>query len=318
MIVVPYQLAGRYRLTALRPDGRRRPLADWFDNLILDRGLDEMASNATWLDCCQVGGSAAAEAPSQTALLAPIAGSSTRVAANSRSASAPPWFSATKITYRFTAGQIVGQISELGIGSSATLGSPLFSRALIKDIYGNPNPGSVLADEALDVDYELGIYAPDGDITGTAMIDGVAVGYTARPALVTTPAHWAPYRAASYASAGQAVRALFAAATGTHMACFDGVIGAATSQPGGSSAAADIVTPRAYVAGSRRVIASLDWNLTTANFAGGIRSLLWRLAAGTGGGGNSLGAWQVQFATPVLKTAQQSFGFDVGISWGRR
>lgn len=317
MILIPHTMAGRFRMSAVKADGRVRPLQGWSPNLILDSGMDLIAAGSAWLDYCHVGSSAVAEAANQTGLLAPVAVTGNRTSANSTASNAAPWKGVSSITYKFGLGQIVGAINEVAVGPGSVLGSATFNRALTKDSFGSQHAVQVLADEQLEVEYELSVFAPAGDVTGTVQIDGAPVAYTARAAFANTTAIWAPYRAGSFATAAQAVKAAFAGDTGAHIACTDGVLGADTVQPGGTYANAGLVTPQPYVAGSRRALARLDWDVSAANFGGGIRSLLWRFAAGTGAGGNSLGAYQLQFGAPVMKNSNHSFFMYVGISWGR-
>ena len=43
---------GWYKFEAVRPDGTKRLLADWFPNLITDAGLERMAGNGDWMRYC--------------------------------------------------------------------------------------------------------------------------------------------------------------------------------------------------------------------------------------------------------------------------
>lgn len=310
MIHLQSSIAGKYRLRARLPDGRLRPITDWFDNLVLDQGLDLISTVNTYLDAVQVGTDATPASVTQTALIAAVAGTSNRVSANSAAANIAPWRGFSQITYRFSAGAVTGFLREIGIGASAIPGSPLFSRALITDVLGNPNGVQVFSDEALEVEYELSVYAPANDVTGTIIVDGVLTNYTARAALASTGAVWAPYRASSFASAGQAVQATWT----TSSAAFDGAIGTITGQPGGTSASAAI-TSLAYIPGSHRSDASLNWGLSSANFA--IRSFLLQMKAVSGSGGNSLGAFQVEISPTINKTSNIDLAARFGIGWSR-
>jgi len=317
MILLPFSLAGRYRISAVSRCGVRRLLMDWTRNTILDGGLDMVAASSTWLDCVHVGTSGDAVDPAeQTTLIEPVAATANRVAANSAAASIPPYRGYSQITWRFAVGDVVGVIRELGVGPSTTLGSPLFSRTLVRDITGAPSSVRVLADEALEVQYELSVFAPEVDVIGTALIDGVGRGFKARAMLASTPMHWAPYRAASYASSGQGVRGIFTSSSAA--SAHSGAIGAATSSPAGSSAAASTVIPKAYVAGSHASSARFEWDFNAANYVDGIRSLSWRMSSGTGSGGNSLGAFQLEFDEPIMKVDTIAFAMELGIAWGRK
>lgn len=317
MIVLRPQLAGRFRAWARRPDGRVHPVLGWSRNLVLDQGLDLIGTSTTYLDACQVGTSDVPASAQQTALLAPLAGTANRTAANSAANSAAPWRGYSQITYAFSAGAVVGDIRELGVGPSATPGSPLFARFSPVNALGSGYAARVLADEVLEVEYELSLYAPVSDAAGTLLIDGEPHSYVARAALASTAQHWAPYRADAVAAPGQAVQAVFAAAGGAQAVAYDGALGDITATPAGVSANVSYVADTAYIPGSRQRRGRLHWDLAQANFGGGIRSLAYRLAVGSGSGGNSLGAYQVEIAPPAPKTDRLLWYADIGITWGR-
>lgn len=303
-------------LSARKTDGRVRPLGG-MKNLILDRFLNQIAAESTYLDACQVGTSGVAPDVAQTALIAPTVGTANRVAANSAAANAAPWRGFSQITYRFPLGAVTGVIREVAIGNSATVGSLVVCRALTPNVYGEAAEIELFADEQLDVQYELSVYAPENDVVGTCLVNGVEVGYTARAAFASNGGVWAPYRASSFASSGQAVRALFTTTGSSHIAAFSGGLGAITSSPAGSSGNCAGVSNQTYVTGDYRRLGSAFWDLGVANFAGGIKSLAFRFGTVSGTGGNSLGGYQVEFDTAIPKTALEDFRAQVGISWGR-
>ena len=311
MILLPFQLGGRFRVGARRPDGRLRPLADWQDNLILDAGLDMVATTNTYLDAVQAGTSGVAPTVEHTALLEPVAGTANRVSANSAASGFAPWRGQSQITYRFPTGAVTGLIRELAVAPGATPGSPAFSRVILRNAVGKPAGVAPLADEALEVEYELSIYAPPNDVSGTTNIDGTSHGYTARASLASTTMHWAPYDAASFGSSGQAAQASFSNTPGAHAVAYSGAIGSITSSPGGTAVNASGVGQQPYVPGSHERRVRLFWDLDVANF-GGIRSLSLRMAPGSGAGGNSLGAYQVEFSPVAPKTSELGFFFDLG------
>lgn len=317
MILLPVTLAGRYRLGARRPDGRLRPVAGWFDNLILDAGLDEMAANRTWLDCCQLGGGLSQPAADQTTLESFTVGTSNRIAANSAAAGSAPYRGASQITWRFPVGSVVGEVSEIGVGSSAAGGTPLFSRARIKDILGDDTAVEYLADEAPEVTYELAVIPPTEDVVGEITIGGVLTTYTLRPANVTSGFYWAPYNATGYASPGQAVRANFSAGPGYNARIYDQGIGAITSGPGGNFFDYASATNEAYVPGSLARVSRIAFGADAGNWGGGIGCAILSLLTAGGAGGNALGRYQVGFSPKVIKTDEFAFDLEVGHGWGR-
>lgn len=309
-------LSGRFRLTTSK-NGVFRKSTGWFGNTILDAGLDMIGTVNTYLDCVQVGSGNTAPAPEQTTLVTFVAGTDNRTAANSGANNASPYGGFSQILWRFNAGEVVGVIREVGVGPSALTGSTLFSRTLVPDTFGVTTEVEVLDDEDLDVEYQLTVSPSEVDDVSVIDVSGVETTVTARASLVSTAQHLAPYRSASYASSGQAVRATFSATPGTHAVVYEGAIGAITSSPGGDSAQAGVISTITYVPGSYEINGVLDIAPTAANFDDGIRSVSFRFAPGTGDGGNSLGQYQVEFTPPLAKNENLSLGIDVTVSWGR-
>lgn len=316
-ILIPGTLSGRVRLKGHKRDGTVRLIHDWCDNIILNIGLEMIASTANYLDWCHVGLSDTEPAANQTTLLDWVGSTNTRTAANSITTTEAPFFGISQISYLFDEGAIVGNIKELGFGPLGTEGSSLFNRALVTDSFGNASFAVVLADEALEVEYELTIAAPTEDIEGTLSYDGDDYAYVIRPALVTQTAKWCPYRSGSYASAGQAVQAVFTATElNGNVVAYDGAIGTEELQPSGASSPARYFYEHPYVADSHQKLLRCEWSLEDANFGTGIRSILWFMKTGTGSGGNSLGAYQIEFTPPIPKDDQNGFRINLGMSWG--
>lgn len=153
------KLEGMYRLTACRPDGTERELAGWFSNLILDGGLNRLGTGGVW-DRCDVGSGVTPVSFDQTKLAA-IKASSTTVASSLAAVDENDYLYAFAIkTFTFPAGSVVGNLSEVGVGWA---GGNLFSRALISDTHGEPTVITVLADEALTVQYQVRVWPSQED-----------------------------------------------------------------------------------------------------------------------------------------------------------
>lgn len=131
------EVEGWFKFEAISEDGTRRVLADWFPNLITDQGLNQMGTLATWLNACQVGSGSTVPAVSDTQLVTRVAGTTTIQSTVQGIQSTPPYYASRTRTYRFAAGVATGTLSEVGVGTTATVGN-LYSRALILDGAGNP------------------------------------------------------------------------------------------------------------------------------------------------------------------------------------
>lgn len=183
-------VAGYFKIEAIKVDGEgneisRRVAADWFPNLILNQGLDRMADNNDFMSSVQVGSGSTAPADTDTQLQSHIAGVGSITSNTYGAQSSAPYYGWRRNTWRFTAGTATGNLSEIGVGWSAT-GATLFSRSLIKDEEGNPTTITVLADEILDVTYELRNYPFLTDLPGSFDIGATTYTTSMRAANVTS------------------------------------------------------------------------------------------------------------------------------------
>ena len=169
-------LSGHFKFIATKPDGSQRVLADWFDNLILDSGLNRLGT-AGVMDRCQVGSGNTAPANGQTGLVALEATTTTIQSTLAGTDTPTNTYAWVRRTFRFSAGAAEGNLSEVGVGWS----DGLFSRALIKDEGGDLTTITVLADEALDVVYELRAYPEMSDQVVNITISGTEYEFTIRP-----------------------------------------------------------------------------------------------------------------------------------------
>lgn len=169
------ELSGRFKIEAIRPDGSKRVLAEWFPNLILDAGLNRIGSGG-FMNRCMVGSSSTAPLVGQTTLVTPVASTDT-VLGTSFGTELASNYCYARSTYRFGAGAAAGNLSEVGVGWSA---SACFSRALIVDGGGTPTSITVLSDEILDVTYEFRQYWPTGDGTATLSVNSVNYSVVSR------------------------------------------------------------------------------------------------------------------------------------------
>lgn len=286
---------GRYKIEAIALDGTRRLLADWFDNLITNNGLDCIGNNPNWNNGCYVGSGNTAPANSDTALVSLI-GSTTNRTANTQSAqSSPPYFGTETLTFRFAIGTATGNLSEVGLGSTATT---LFSRALILDSLGSPTTITVLSSEALDVTYQLQQYVPTADVTGTVTIGAVNYAYTVRAAEATTSNSWAPF-------SGQGGLET--------MVVTNGAIGAITADPSGSQAPCGSVSVASYTNGNYYVDSTASFGLTDGNVSGGVSAMLLTM----GNPYACFGKFQVGVSPSIPKDGTKTMTLTFRHSWNR-
>ena len=293
MINLREECEGFYKIEAVKADGSRRVLADWFPNLILNAGLDRMGANSDYLAWCQVGSGSTAPTPTQTTLVARVAGTNTlqsNIAANSGSA---PYFARRTITFRFAQGVATGVLAEVGVGWDTT--GSLYSRARILDAIGNPTTITVLADESLDVTYELRMYVWTAETTGSIVLNGVTHSTVQKSSL-----------AASWSLSGISLNVgsnlISLASTGA-------VSVAITGSPSGTTIGNATISAAAYTPGALTRTLNITAELSHWNNAAGIGAV--RVQSGWG-------FWQIGFTPNIMKTASDILTLQVRHSWGRK
>ena len=285
----------------------------WFPNTILDAGRNVMATQVGWMDYCQIGTDGVfpltlAQRQAETALGNHFAGTSTIVSGSTSNgqAGAAPYYGWKRKTWRFAAGTFNGGInlSEAGIGWGTT-GSTLISRAPILDpILQLPTTVTPLADELLDVTYELRYYPPLVDVDSPQVtLDGVAYNTLTRAASVTGD-RWS-------ASIGSVIGQYSAYIT--DWTAYDGNIGTILTGPNGVSAACDNANQynSAYANNSYQMQVNCITGSTGWNLGSGIRSIRLRTTAGD---------YQTQFnaaigGATIPKTSAYTMTMAWTISW---
>lgn len=285
----PY-LRGRYRIETMGADGRRRVRADWFPNLITTFGANDLATNFV-LGWCSVGSGNATPVLGDTTLQTLVGSTSGQVGNSAASQPSAPYFSTRTITFSFAAGVATGNLAEVGIGRSPS-GINLFSRALILDSFGSPTTITVLSSESLYVTYQVSLYVPSADVTGTVVISGTSYNYTVRGAGATgSPWQWNGNAPSNFSG----------------FQVYNGSIGAVTGVPSGGSSGATSQTVNAYSSGSFQLTGSAFFDLTVANI-GGISALYWNNGSGFGG-------YQVGLSAPIPKDGSHTLTLDVSWAW---
>lgn len=288
------KVGGKFRLVAVKPDGSERVLADWFDNLILDSGLDRIATRLTAADVVRVGSGTTPPVVTDTALEAQIASTSAWTNKISGNATSAPYYGWSRVTFRFAAGVAAGNISEVGVGWDLT-GPTLFSRSLIKNSSGTPITITVLPDEVLDVTYEIRLYAPVADVPYSVTIASIEHTGVARAAQVTG-SWWQP-------------TCLISGGSSEFMSARSGAIGDVTQVPSGSGTDVGVVFD-AYVPGSFYRDCTGTFALNDANFgAGGVQALAMRT--------NYVGHFQFSLTPAIMKDNTKIMSIKMRLSWSR-
>jgi hypothetical protein len=306
-IVMHSELSGRFRLKAYSAKtGRKTKDTGWFNNLILDQGLDLHGAHAitSILGWCRVGTSSTAPGATQTALGTQIAATSTKALVSQGNSGADPYYIYLRQRWTFAEGAAAGNLTEVGIGRGQS--TELFSRALIVDSGGSPTTLTIAADEILRVEYEIRMHPPTTDASGNLTLDGVSTNWAIRA-----------YSIDSYASNmsgawtfrrdGRATYYMDNSAM-WHKAGAQALLGLTEAITGHVSQQC-YRTSDAYVPGSYEATATFSWTISIGNISGGIGMII----AAFG-----MGMWQVSFDPPIDKTADKTLTLYFRHSWGRK
>ena len=294
-------LAGYFRFEAVNAvTGEKRLLSDWQPNLITEYGLERIGSGGC-IAAVQVGSGQTTPTINDTQMAAFIAETTTTLnTSTSGASSTAPYYGFTRRVFRFAAGAAQGNLSEVGIRGGPSL---LFSRSLIKDANGNPTTITVLANEFLDVTYELRIYAPTVDVTSQFTLNGQTHDCIVRASQCGNATFWST---SLHVFAANAIAGSGSGAQGC--AVFTGDIGSVTQSPSGTTAHA-LVTQKTYSNNSRYLEIDCDFDLNTANFVGGVRSLR---------ASSNIGCYQAQFDPPIQKDNTKSLKLTFRFHWARK
>ena len=309
----PVQYAGWYKIEAFKGiidihgnllaeiPGTRRVCADWFTNLITDQGLDYIGNFSDYTSNCHVGTSSTAPANSDTGLFGFVAGTSNVTSKTNSAAQSSPYFGIETKVYRFGIGAAEGNLSEVGVGRTTVTGS-LFSRALIVDGVGDPVTISVLSDEFLDVTFELRMYVPLVDVTGSVTLDGISRDYTIRAIAATDVAVWGDpiggIAGGTYAAPG----------SGSPRANTGALVSITTGELSGQLGNPNTRVDDAYVNGNLFIDTEHGWDPGNSTDPA-IRTIRFT---------SSVGSYQMEFLPVLNKTAVKAMTHKFRFSWARR
>lgn len=301
-------MKGFFRFQVWRPDdvlNRCRIDTGFFPNKILDNGRNNMYTQTSWLGWCRVGTGNVAPTALDTQLQAQVASSSFIPFTSSSTQGSAPYFGWKRNTYRFNVGAGHGgqNLNEAGIGWGST-GSTLISRARIIDpITQIETTVTPLADEVLDVTYELRYYPPLADVANSVVLNGVTYSTVSR-AVAVTGDRWSQdigTRIGEYSP------------NNSSWSAWNDVLGAITAaSPGGVSAALDTNTQynEAYVGNSYQIVMVAPCGINGWNVASGIRCINVKTTAGE---------YQTQFTGPsgvrVPKTSSFTMQAKFVLGW---
>lgn len=321
-IKVPVGVAGIFHnVQVKRSDGTVKFETGEFANLILDQGLTRMVqldgpTPGTPIACftsCSVGTGNSSPSATQTSLDNQVA--NTNISELSVTAAGHNYeegYIWSRYTYTFGLGAINNQnISELAIGWGG--GSNIFSRALIRDVEGNPTSITILSDEQLIVTWEHRRYWPTEDIVGTIANVGNKGGtfqYTVRPADISL---W------TIGGAGRSGLLFTRSSSSSYNigspGYFNGssVLGEINGRPSGSGAYYS--NTHSWIApDGNRAMGRMALGVTQGNLAGGIGAIVYgRFDSAVWSANSPQIAFQMAFDPPIPKTSDDVLEIDLFI-----
>ena len=289
-------MGGRYKAEVYDAQGNLKRESEWTDNLITNSAFNNWFDTTSVvgfsLSYCQVGTDNTTPDPSDTQLGSMIAETaSANTASFSQQTSVAPFYTQVERTWTFGLGDVVGNISEVGIRSGSGTGGYLVSRALFLDGMGSPTTITVLADEQLRITYQMRCQFPDQDIVTT--VDGYSV--TLRACEVDDSNYWNPTVSWRFSPSNNSIAGR----------AYTGVIGSITGNPSGTSYSSSSFSSSTYVADSLTRTSTVIWDITTANDS--LQSF--DMYAGH--------RWQFQVSPTVDKTADDQLTIELTTSAAR-
>ena len=277
----------------------------FFPNKILNAGLNIIGSQSSWLTHCQVGRSGTPPTATDTSLGDWFAATSNIIETTNGQQGAAPFYGWKRRKWRFGAGTTEANLFEAAFGyGPGGPGNPdsIISKALIVDpITQESTSVTPLADEILDVTYELRYYPPLGDTLGPQIMLLDTTYDTISRAANVTGTDWSN-------SIGSKIGIL-----GVSWPAYDGDIGDITTGPNGTGTGNSVSAnyTSAYLDNSYQAVMNTNIGSGYWNVAGGIRSCLIRTTAG---------AYQTQFNAvgtlgKISKSALHTMNMNWAVSW---
>lgn len=291
------RVAGRFRIVGRLDDGRERVIQDWRPNLITNAGLERWGTGQILL-YCSVGGSSIPPTVLDTSLGLFFKQHNSVNGTTASCQTSPPYYGFWRQNFVFNPPGSNLAVAEVGVGWG-TNGTNLWSRSLTQDSEGFPLVLSWLANETLTITYEARMYPWLDDVPHETIIGGVTHTGIIRPAYIAAASYQYFYNAAH----------VIGNARSQPSNAYSGDIGALTAGPSGTPATLAITTST-YSAGSLKAVGTGVAGPTVANFAGGVKSVLFS---------PSTVSWQANFTPTIAKLSTHTLTFNVSSGvWGRK
>lgn len=316
----PRKLRGFFTMTRRKADTLEEiQTVGPFENLITNYGLNLIGT--TGPNYIAVGAGTGAPSVSDTNLQSLVAYSNTGQGATVRTPANWPTvqYSSCAATRRFATGVAAGNLSEVGVGH--VTGSPAvfytYSRARIVDGSGDPTTITVLADEILDVTYELRHYLypwedSSDDIDTVLTLSGVDYDIKLRPLDFNGVGSWG----AQWQVAASAPECTVYTGTGAGTPPTLSTVTAVSMNTPGSSVTLE-TSPAAYVSSSLERKTTFTAGLAVANLTYGLRGFAIKCFSGYASNAHLSALWQATITPAIPKDSTKILSFGTSYSWAR-
>lgn len=306
-------LKGQYKLIVTRKDGVQE--VGWFDNLITNIGLDQLGSNVAPAKYARIGDGSTPPLVTDTQLVNQVGVSALGTTSSITPYGYPNHESEIILQYTFTQGQVIGEISEIGIGWQQT-GQTLFSRTLITNNDGDPIKLLLTELDQLTVYYKILCLPPTVDRVENATFDLTStIGYTSRVSTVGSFFN----NGSVFLTDGNAPYTVSTSGNQFIVFCAGSILGDITGLPSAPSLAPDpksevfnvqSVTYLDYQPGSFYRDVRIEISPVQGNVSGGIQAMVIPFA-------NSYFKIQLGFDTAIAKTDNMAIILMCRVSWYR-
>lgn len=275
--------------------------SSWFNNMVLDAGLNRM-SQSIWFDRCCVGTGTSEPLASDTGLTSFLLATTNRTGtAQGSFISEQPYYTYIRNSYRFDVGTVIGTISEVGLGWD---NSKLWNKALLKDSNGNLTPLTVTVDDYIDVFVEIRFYFTefissinlkniDGSVASTHTLEG-KIKVSAYPATAYN---------------FKAVTSKLSISSSSNFLTINSPIASQIYfEPSGSHSYPDL----------RSVKGTYSIPKNIANSAHSLLIIGMEVLENQPNDGGYLNGYQVKITPPIQKTATMQLQHSFTLSWARR
>ena len=300
-------VTGRYKFIITDSQTGAVRTIDWFDNLITDLGLEQLATKDYGIRSLALGTGNTEPNVLDTSLSNYLNKTTNISSITGGTQSVAPYFGWNRFYFDFPLDSVTGNISEVGVMIDSASETELFSRALIKE-NGVPITITVLPTDYVTVIYEIRIYPPLTDVVANITIAGTNHTFTLRSAQVTS-SYWGNSRFLQTWSAKYWWSNPYLGIQVHDELTELGVI--TEGLTGTYDGSSYLTTVMPYEANSHRLRVSVMFSVQDANLPNGLIGGM-QIHSSLGGG-----AYQILIDPPIAKDDTKTLSLTFAYSWQR-